>query len=114
MSEIAAIFMVLVFMVTIGCKSSVKINTIPAGAKVYIDGEYRGETPYVQTDSKSFLSNTTLRLTKEGYTDFTTPLVKDQFSATACCGGVLFLVPFLWIMDYSPEKTYEMKAIENK
>jgi hypothetical protein len=32
----------------------------------------------------------------------------EQFSVGACIGGVLVLVPFLWIMEYKPEHSYEL------
>jgi hypothetical protein len=35
----------------------------------------------------------------------------EQFSVGACIGGVLVLVPFLWIMGYKPDHTYELRPL---
>jgi len=96
-------------LVVIGCSSTVKIQSMPGEAKVYIDGEYKGVTPYSQRDTKPFFLPGQLKLSKEGYEDFTIDLKKDKFSTANCIGGVLVWVPFLWVLEYENEKTYELK-----
>ena len=93
-----------------GCSSSTKINTLPRGAKIYVDGEFRGVTPYVLTDQKPVWGTTKIRIKKEGYKDFGTVIDKgEEFNMGACIGGALILVPFIWIMDYKPSRTFEME-----
>ena len=93
----------------VSCSSTVKINSIPQGAKVYIDGEYKGLTPYEHSDTKTIFSTTTIKLKKDGYQDYQAALQKDRFAVGPCIGGVLLFFPFIWIMKYSPEKNYEME-----
>ena len=50
-----------------GCASSTMINSTPSGAKVVINGEAVGVTPYLYTDTKIVGSLVTLDLTLEGY-----------------------------------------------
>lgn len=47
-----------------GCVSSTTIRTTPQGAKLYVDGEYLGKTPYTYSDKKFVGSVTTLELKK--------------------------------------------------
>ena len=49
------------------CSSSTLIQSSPSGAKVYLNGEYAGVTPYTHTDTKIVGSSTQVRLEKEGY-----------------------------------------------
>jgi len=95
------------------CASTTLINTTPAGAKVYLDGEAVGTTPYTHKDTKIVGTTTTLKLEKEGYEPFTTTFSRsEQADVGAIVGGVFFLFPFLWTMKYKPSRTYEL--IPNK
>jgi len=50
----------------------VKIGSSPEGAKLYIDGEYYGETEYYSPEPIGLKAGTyTIKLTKEGYKDHT-------------------------------------------
>lgn len=108
MKKILAVLICLAFLV-VGCSSTVKIQSLPGEAKVYIDGEYKGMTPYYQKDTKPFFLPGQLRLSKEGYEDFVVDLKRDKFSTANCIGGVFVWVPFLWVLEYDAEKTYELK-----
>jgi hypothetical protein len=104
------------------CASTTLINTTPAGAKVYLDGEAVGTTPYSHKDTKIVGTTTTLKLEKDGFEPFTTTFSRsEQADVGAIVGGVFFLFPFLWTMKYKPSRTYELiplkenvQAKENK
>jgi len=49
------------------CSSSTMIVSNPSNAKLYVDGEMVGQTPYRHTDSKIVGSTTDIRIEKEGY-----------------------------------------------
>jgi len=88
------------------------IQSKPSGAKVYLDGEIVGKTPYYHTDTKIVGSTTTVRLEKEGYETFNTAFSRnEQADVGAIIGGVLVLVPFLWTMGYKPIHTYELTPL---
>ena len=92
-----------------GCASMTVIHTVPEGAKVYADGEFKGQTPYSYSDQKIVGSTTHLRLVKDGYQETNAALQRnEEFSVGACIGGALVLVPFLWSMNYKPEHRYEL------
>jgi hypothetical protein len=95
-----------------GCASTTLIKSQPSGAKVYLDGESVGRTPHQMTDTKIVGSATRVKLVLEGYEPYEAIIQRNEvFDAGACVGGVLVLVPFLWIMSYKPEHTYELTPI---
>ncbi len=94
-----------------GCSSSTVIRSNVPGARVFLDGEYVGNTPYTMSDTKIVGSTTRVRIEAPGYAPTVASISRsEEFSVGACIGGVFLLVPFLWIMDYKPEHFYQMSA----
>lgn len=93
-----------------GCASSTVIRSVPSGAKVFIDGEIKGETPYSHTDKKISFTTIQVLLKKKGYKEKTVAIQRsDGFSVGTCIGGVfLLLIPWLWVMEYDPEYIFEL------
>ncbi|MCE5174265.1 MAG: PEGA domain-containing protein [Bacteroidales bacterium] len=95
------------------CSSSTMIQSNPSKAKLYLDGAYVGETPYLQRDTKIVGSSMVVKLEKEGYKPLISTITKDEeVDVGAVIGGVFFAVPFLWTMKYLPVHNYELKKIE--
>jgi hypothetical protein len=91
------------------CSSTTMIRSNVPGAKVYLNGEFVGQTPYPMTDTKIVGSATQVRIEAPGYHPTNAVITRnEQFSVGACIGGVLVLVPFLWIMEYKPDRFYEL------
>jgi hypothetical protein len=44
--------LLLINFLLVSCSGTTKISSFPGGAKVYIDDEFKGKTPYSHTDSK--------------------------------------------------------------
>lgn len=94
------------------CASTTMIHSVPEGAKLYLDGEPVGSTPYSHRDKKIVGSNTALRFEKEGYETLETSFSRDEeVDVGAIIGGVFVLIPFLWVMKYKPSHTYELTEI---
>jgi len=94
----------------VACSSSTVLRSYPSGAKVYLNGEYVGNTPYTMTDSKTSWSSTALRLESPGYAPYVAVISRnEEFQVGACIGGLFLIVPFFWIMGYKPEHTYELR-----
>lgn len=94
------------------CQSTTMIQSSPGEAKVYINDEYKGKTPYMHTDTKIVGSSFTLKLEKDGYKPFITRISRDEtIDPGAIAGGIFFAVPFLWTMKYYPVHQYEMTSI---
>jgi hypothetical protein len=85
------------------------IQSNPSGAKVYLNDEPVGTTPYIHRDTKIVGSTTTVKLEKEGYDPLNTSFSRDEeVDVGAIIGGLFVLVPFLWTMKYRPIHTYEL------
>ncbi len=91
------------------CASTTMIQSNPSGAKVYLNGEPVGTTPYTHQDTKIVGSTTTVKLEKEGYEPLNTSFSRnEEADIGAIIGGVFVWVPFLWTMKYKPAHTYEL------
>lgn len=92
------------------CASTTLIQSTPDEAKVYLNDELVGKTPYSMRDKKIVGTRTDVRIEKEGYETFYTTIRRnEEVSAGAIVGGILFVLPYLWIMKYKPTHTYELK-----
>ncbi len=92
-----------------GCASTTIINSSPNGAKLYVDGEPVGTTPYTYTDTKIVGSATPIRIVMDGYEDFNGVLKRnEEANVGAIIGGIFLLFPFFWTMDYKSSHTYEL------
>lgn len=91
------------------CSSTTIIQSSPSGAKLYLNGEPVGTTPYTYSDTKIVGSSVAVRLEKEGYDEINTYFSRDEeVDVGAVIGGIFFLWPFLWTMKYKPSRTYEL------
>lgn len=94
------------------CSSATMIKSEPEGAKVYLNGEMVGTTPYLYSGAKIIGSTNYLVLKKEGYSDLKTAFSRnEEVSTGALIGGIFLLVPFAWVMDYKPTHTYELTPL---
>lgn len=93
------------------CASTTLIQSTPGEAKVYLNDEWVGNTPYSMRDKKIVGTRTDVRIEKEGYeTLYTSIRRNEEVSAGAIVGGIFFVLPYLWIMKYKPTHTYELKS----
>ena len=91
------------------CSSTTMIQSIPSGAKIYVDGQPMGKTPYAHTDTKIVGTITTVDLEKEGYAPLYTSFARsEKVDVGAIIGGLFVWIPFLWIMKYNPVHNYEL------
>ena len=72
---------------------------------------YLGVTSYTYSDTKIVGSTTQVSLKKAGCREKNVIMTRsEKFEVGPCIGGVLVLVPFLWIMGYQPQRTYELEC----
>jgi len=94
------------------CSSSTMIVSNPPKAKLYVDGEMVGETPYRHTDTKIVGSTIDIKIEKEGYKPLITEITKnEEADIGAIIGGLFVWVPFLWTLKYSPSHTYNLQPL---
>lgn len=94
------------------CSSTTLIQSNPSGAKLYLNGEPVGTTPYSHTDTKIIGTQTTVQLQLEGYQPLHTYFSRDEeVDIGAVVGGVFVLIPFLWTMKYKAAHYYELTPL---
>lgn len=100
-----------IVMLSASCASTTVIKSVPSSADVYIDGAKVGKTPYTYSDMKIVGSTTSIQLKKQGCEPATAMMHRsEKFEVGPCVGGVLVMFPFLWIMGYNPERTFELEC----
>jgi hypothetical protein len=100
---------IVAFFFLFGCASSTLIKSNPPGAKLYLEGQLKGETPYTYADRSAAGTMRTVTLKKEGYKDFNGHIKREELSVGALILGILVLWPLLiWVLEYPPEYTFEM------
>ena len=91
----SAVLLLLVFSASASltsCSSTTVMNSKPQGAKLYMDGQFKGETPFPYSDTKIVGSTTTIKLTLPGYEPFDGILSRNERADVgAIVGGALFL-----------------------
>ncbi|HET7732707.1 MAG TPA: PEGA domain-containing protein [Paludibacter sp.] len=91
------------------CASSTLIQSYPSDARVYVDGEFVGHTPYWYSDTKIMGSITNIDLVKDGYEPLYTSIQRaERIDVAALVGGFYLLAPFLWSLRYAPVHNYEL------
>lgn len=94
------------------CSSTTIISTIPSDSKLYVNGEYVGETPYKHRDFKIVGATNTVRIEKDGFETYNTSFSKDEeVHVGAMIGGIFLLVPFLWVMKYKKAHLFELRPV---
>jgi hypothetical protein len=97
------------------CSSTTVITSEPPGAKVFINGQRVGTTPFPYRDTKVVGSCNGLSLELDGYEPVNTIFCRDEAADVgAIVGGLFVLVPFLWFMKYHPYRHYEMIPLQNE
>ena len=96
-----------------GCASATLFQTTPSGAKLYINEELVGNTPFTYSDTKIVGTTTIVKIKAEGYEDFNYVLKRnEEANVGAIIGGVFLLFPFLWVMDYKPMHNFELVPLK--
>ncbi|MCX6256962.1 MAG: PEGA domain-containing protein [Bacteroidia bacterium] len=97
------------------CESMTMIQSNPSGAKLYLNDESVGTTPYNYHDTKIVGSLTGIRLEKDGYETLNTSLSRnEQVDVGAIVAGLFLLFPFLWTMQYKPVHSYDLVPLDDK
>jgi hypothetical protein len=95
------------------CASTTMFQTTPSGAKLFMNDELVGNTPYKYSDTKIVGTKTEVKIKAEGYEDYNYVLQRNEkANVGAIIGGFFLLVPFLWTMDYKPEHNFELVPLK--
>jgi len=104
-----------VFFFLLGCSSTTVIKSKPSRAKVYLNGEIKGETPYTYTSAGIWGTKKMVVLKKEDYKESVQQIKKDHVNwVTVIIGALVFYPLLLWGADFPTEYTFEMEKLESK
>ena len=93
-----------------GCSTTLTIHSTPAGAKLYLDGVYRGETPVTMTLEDGMDNGYKhLRIEKDGYSVLEAAIGRKQDSARLIC-GYFCLVPLLWMYKWDEVYSFPLQT----
>jgi hypothetical protein len=93
----------------VACASATTIRSFPSGAKVFINGEYVGETPLVHEDMDVAGSNKKVKLTHDGYRDQVGTIRKEELKVMPLVVGLFIVVPLLWVTGYPDEYRFTLE-----
>jgi hypothetical protein len=97
------ITLLLILSIFSSCSSSTIIRTGMPDAKIFINDQYYGTESAVYTDMKVSFLTSKIKVEKEGCQTMSYVLTKnDRFDYMALLGGLLMVVPLVWIMKYRP------------
>lgn len=92
----------------LGCSSTTTIRSSDPDARIYVNGEYVGTGQADYSDRKVSFSNNVVTLKKEGCEPGNYEFRRNEDpDGGAIVGGILFIVPFLWVTEYKDSHAYE-------
>ena len=110
-SMILSIFFSVLIMFT-SCASTTWIKSEPPNAKLYINDEHVGWTPYSYSDTRIWGTTNSVRIEKEGYKTFNTTFTRnEEVDILPVIGGFFLLAPLLWTMKYKNSHNYELSPL---
>ncbi len=94
----------------INYSSTTLIKTSSKSTKIYVNGEYLGQGSASYTDSKIIYSSNTITLRKKGCKAEKHTFRRNEEANIASIIFVFFVIPVFWVMDYKPERYYEVSC----
>ncbi len=90
------------------CSSSTLIKASDPDARIYVNDEFIGVGEATYSDKKVAFSNNSVRLQKPGCEPVHYSFRRNEDpEAGAIVGGILVVVPLLWVTEYKNEHNYE-------
>ena len=95
-----------------GCAGTYTIDSIPPQARVFIDGELRGETPFTDIESGVWIGTKhQVTLTKEGFQPSELILKPTQWVGQRVVLALIFPPAWLWVKTYPEQFTSKLQEI---
>jgi len=109
MKKLIAVAMVFFFL--FGCASTTLIKSNPPEAKIQVEGQSVGETPYFYTDKAVAGTTKSVILKKEGYKEVNGYIKREKLSVPILIGGIFLIVPLVWVLEYPSQYNFEMEKL---
>ena len=94
------------------CSSSTLIKASDPDARIYVNDEFIGTGQARYTDKKVAFSNNTVKLQKPGCEPAHYSFRRNEDpDGGAIVGGILVIIPLLWVTEYKDAHNYEYDCI---
>lgn len=100
MRPLVALFVLGALSLVSACSHDVAIKSNPPGARVFIDGEERGETPMSFEEENGFFEQREVRVELDGYQTIQTTIVQSE-PVWGCVAPSVCLAPFTFCISCS-------------
>ncbi len=95
-----------------GCNSTTIIRSSDQEAEIYVNGEYLGKGRGVYMDQKVAFSRNEVEIRKEGcLPENHTFSRNEKADIGAIIAGLFVVIPYLWVTEYKPERSYTFECI---
>jgi hypothetical protein len=102
----------LLLLILSACSSTTHIKSSDPDARIFVNGEYVGTGDAQYTDRKVAFTKNEVAIRKEGCAEANHTFRRDEKpDGGAIVGGILVLVPFLWVTEYKRERAYEYDCV---
>jgi hypothetical protein len=108
------IILICLTMLFIGaCSSATLITSSDPEARIYVNDEYIGVGKATYTDKKVAFSNNSITIKKPGCEPNHHSFRRNEKAdGGAIIGGILVVIPFLWVTEYKKEHNYEYDCVQ--
>jgi hypothetical protein len=97
------------------CSSTTVIQSEPPGARLFINGEYMGTTPYTLTDTKTAGTTNWVRLEMNGFETLYTSFSRtERVEVGAIVAGIFLWIPFAWGLKYKPYRSFLLAPLDGE
>ncbi len=95
------------------CSSATIITSSDPEARIYVNDEYIGVGKATYTDKKVAFSNNSITIKKPGCEPNHHSFRRNEKAdGGAIIGGILVVIPFLWVTEYKKEHNYEYDCVQ--
>ena len=102
------ILIVLAALLASACTSSTVIRSSDPDSRIYVNGEYMGTGEAYYSDEEVAFSRNKVEIRKAGCrSEYHSFRRNEEADIGAIVGGIILTVPFLWVTEYKPYRSYE-------
>jgi hypothetical protein len=95
------------------CTSTTVISSRPAGAHLYLDGVYKGDTPYTHSETTFVWTKHAVRLEKDGYKESRGMIYADNWNVAGVLASIFCFLPgLLFSTEYRPSYEFSLEPAQ--
>ena len=95
------------------CTTSTRFNTTPEGAKIFVNGDYIGDSPVTLDDSKSLPSRIHIQVRHEGYKELDLFIDKRADYLNMTLAAIPYLSPLIfWGYTLNSKYRFDLSSLK--